>query len=142
MKIKVFDVSGYNLIDSGICFPKNLEMCDEEELVGLLANGEHYIYWFQPKTSKSVCDQVPALRFGSSYYTINIKMMKAVWRHVRLKRGFLNRERCLTGGYKLRIPQPLYLEKRRTQTRFQVHNSKVKKRTVFFGVFCCFFVVF
>lgn len=41
-------------------------------------------------------------------------------RNVRLRKGFVNRERAPFGGYKLRIPSLLFMEKMRTQSRFNV----------------------
>ena len=51
-------------------------------------------------------------------------MMKAVWRHVRLKRGFVNRENVPHIGTMLRIPRILLLEKLRTQERFNVGGAR------------------
>ena len=45
---------------------------------------------------------------------------QAIWRHVRLKKGFSNIEPLSQGGFKLKIPHELLAEKRRTQNRFQV----------------------
>jgi hypothetical protein len=39
---------------------------------------------------------------------------------VRLRKGFVNRERAPFGGWKLRIPSLLFVEKMRTQSRFNV----------------------
>lgn len=39
---------------------------------------------------------------------------------MRLRKGFSNVERAAFGGLKLRIPEQLYTEKMRTQTRFNV----------------------
>jgi hypothetical protein len=50
-------------------------------------------------------------------------MMKAIWRHVRLRKGFHNLERAQLGGYKLRIPTVLLTEKMRTQSRFNVSSQ-------------------
>ena len=41
-------------------------------------------------------------------------------RSVRLRRGFINVERAPFGGEKLRIPSLLFVEKMRTQSRFNV----------------------
>ena len=49
-------------------------------------------------------------------------MMKAIWRHVRLSKGFKNIEAAHLGGLKLRIPSVLLAEKKRTQTRFNVSD--------------------
>lgn len=57
-------------------------------------------------------------------------MMKSIWRHVRLKKGFVNIESAQYGGMKLRIPQLLFAEKMRTQSRFNVSrigNKHVRK---------------
>ena len=48
--------------------------------------------------------------------------MKAVWRHVRLKKNFVNREVIPHVGTKLRIPEILLVEKLRTQQRFNVRH--------------------
>ena len=49
-------------------------------------------------------------------------------RNVRLKKGFANVEKAPFGGEKLRIPTLLYVEKMRTQSRFNV--------SIIFFVFC------
>ena len=41
-------------------------------------------------------------------------------RNVRLRKGFVNAERAPFGGLKLRIPTLLFVEKMRTQSRFNV----------------------
>jgi hypothetical protein len=46
--------------------------------------------------------------------------LKAVWRHIRLKKNFVNRETIPHVGVKLRIPEVLLVEKMRTQQRFNV----------------------
>ena len=37
-------------------------------------------------------DQFPALKVNGSYYRLSLRMMKSIWRHVRLKKGFVNVE--------------------------------------------------
>ncbi len=41
-------------------------------------------------------------------------------RSVRLRKGFVNVEKAPFGGLKLRIPTLLFVEKMRTQSRFNV----------------------
>lgn len=60
------------------------------------------------------------MRVDGKYYTMSLRMMKAVWRAVRLRKGFVNQERAPFGGFKLRIPSLLFSEKMRTQSRFNV----------------------
>ena len=47
-------------------------------------------------------------------------MQKAIYRHIRLKKGFHNVE-IMDGVTRLRIPDVLLREKLRTQSRFEVH---------------------
>jgi hypothetical protein len=49
-------------------------------------------------------------------------MQKAIYRHIRLKKGFKNEE-MVDGMSKLRIPDILLKEKMRTQSRFDVSPS-------------------
>ena len=44
-------------------------------------------------------------------------------RNVRLRKGFVNTEKAAYGGLKLRIPTLLFVEKMRTQTRFNVSSD-------------------
>ena len=51
--------------------------------------------------------------------------MKAVWRHVRLKKNFINREIVPHVGTKLRIPEILLVEKLSMQQRFNVRTPSL-----------------
>ena len=48
---------------------------------------------------------------------------------MRLRKGFVNMEKAPFGGMKLRIPSLLFIEKMRTQSRFNVsrHTPHAKK---------------
>jgi hypothetical protein len=52
---------------------------------------------------------------------------------VRLRKGFVNVEKAPFGGLKLRIPTLLYVEKMRTQSRFNVSGGKQQCETGKFG---------
>ena len=54
-----------------------------------------------------------------------------MWRHVRLKKNFVNRETIPHVGVKLRIPEVLLVEKMRTQQRFNVSSTSVTQGTNF-----------
>lgn len=45
-------------------------------------------------------------------------------RNTRLRKGFVNLERAPFGGLKLRIPSLLFVEKMRTQNRFNVSGIR------------------
>ena len=90
-----------------------------KEMMQHLERNERLVSWLQPLRG-TVQDQVPAIRVNDEVYTISLRMMKAIWRHVRLKKGFENVERAPYGGLKLKIPVALLAEKLRTQSRFNV----------------------
>ena len=92
---------------------------EEKVYSSLVERNERLVSWLQPLKG-TVYDQVPAIRVNDEFYTISLRMMKAIWRHVRLKKGFDNVERAPYGGFKLRIPVALLAEKLRTQSRFNV----------------------
>ena len=77
------------------------------------------MYWLQPPGG-DVATQIPAMKLEDGFYSLSLRMMKAIWRHVRLKKDFINVERAQMGGLKLRIPSMLLNEKIRTKTRFNV----------------------
>ncbi len=62
----------------------------------------------------------PVLRCG----LLRFISFLAVWRHVRLKKNFVNRETIPHVGVKLRIPEVLLVEKMRTQQRFNVSEAR------------------
>jgi hypothetical protein len=88
-------------------------------MITRLERNETLVYWLQPK-GRPTQEQIPALKLPDGFYTLSLRMMKAIWRHVRLRKGFCNLERAQLGGYKLRIPRTLLTEKMRTQSRFNV----------------------
>ncbi len=99
-------------------------------MVSTLERNERLVFWLQP-IGGSEQDQVPALKLADGFYSLSLRMMKAIWRHVRLKKGFNNLERAQLGGYKLRIPTMLLSEKMRTQSRFNVGFFMLWRAPVF-----------
>ncbi len=112
------DTADMVLVHYGREWPHSTPPCSKA-MVALLERNEPLVYWLQP-TGKPEHDQIPALKLPDGFYTLSLRMMKAIWRHVRLRKGFNNLERAQLGGYKLRIPTVLLTEKMRTQSRFNV----------------------
>ena len=107
------------LVHSGEAWEHAQPPCSRQ-MIRHLERNEGLVTWVQPKGG-TVKDQFPVMRLADGhYYTMSLRMMKAVWRSVRLKRGFVNVERAPFGGEKLRIPSLLFVEKMRTQCRFNV----------------------
>jgi hypothetical protein len=88
-----------------------------KSVMHLLERNEALVTWLQPRGG-CLQDQVPAIRVNGQYRTLSLRMQKSIWRHIRLKKGFVNRERLSQGGYKLKIPTLLLNEKERTRNRF------------------------
>jgi hypothetical protein len=47
-----------------------------------------------PKKGGEVHDQVPAINVQGKYFCpLSLRMQKSIWRHIRLKKGFINLEK-------------------------------------------------
>jgi len=89
------------------------------DMVAHLENQENLVYWFQP-VGGTASEQVPALNFEGHFYALSLRMMKCIWRHTRLRKGFRNLECGHFGMYKLRVPRQLMQEKIRAHPRVNV----------------------
>lgn len=116
--MKRLDMKGICVVYAGDDWRHALPPCSREMMTHLERN-ERLVSWLQP-VKGTVHDQLPAIRVKDEFYSISLRMMKAIWRHVRLRKGFENVERAPYGGLKLKIPVTLLAEKLRTQSRFNV----------------------
>ena len=116
--MKRLDMTNVVVVYSGEDCRHGLPPCSREMMCHLERN-ERLVSWLQP-VDGVVEQQIPAIRVKDSFYSISLRMMKAIWRHVRLRKGFENVERAPYGGVKLKIPVSLLAEKLRTQSRFNV----------------------
>ena len=116
--MKRLDMTDVYVVYAGEGWRHSPPPCSREMMAHLERN-ERLVSWLQP-VGGTVYDQVPAIRVNDEFFTISLRMMKAIWRHVRLKKGFENVERAPYGGLKLKIPVTLLAEKLRTQSRFNV----------------------
>ena len=119
--MRKIDISNMEFVHYGREWDHQSPPCSRE-MMPLLEKKECFVFWLQPKGGKP-SDQVAALKLKDGFYTLSLRMMKAIWRHVRLKKGFKNIERTHTGSFKLKIPAPLMSEKLRTQARFNVSGT-------------------
>lgn len=124
--MKRIDTTNMLLVHYGREWPHDTPPCSKA-MVSRLERNERLVFWLQPVGGSEI-DQVPALKLQDGFYSLSLRMMKAIWRHVRLKKGFHNLERAHLGGYKLRIPTMLLTEKMRTQTRFNVSGCAFMPR--------------
>jgi hypothetical protein len=87
---KPLDVSNMDVILRGKVW-KYSEDPSAKSAVHLLERNESLITWLQPRGG-SVEDQIPAINVNGQYRGLSLRMQKSIWRHVRLKKGFVNLE--------------------------------------------------
>jgi hypothetical protein len=110
------DVTGCRLVKAGVPCTVDGEV-DTNTLVQMMRSEDKYIYWFQGKDMQT---QVSCVYVNGKYYSMPLRLEKAVFKNVRLSKHFLNRETLEDGTQKLRIPQRLLAEKTRTSQRLKV----------------------
>jgi hypothetical protein len=116
--MKRLDLTNVCVVYTGEEWIHQLPPCSKD-MMPILEKNERLVSWLQPNWG-TVLDQLPAIKVRADYYGISLRMMKAIWRHVRLRKGFKNVEKAPYGGLKLKIPVTLLAEKLRTQSRFNV----------------------
>lgn len=119
--MKRLSISDYNIVKFGqhcqISSP--LEQVD---MAKLLERRESDIWWLQPRNgNNNISDQIAAVKVNGEYYSMSLKIEKAVFRQFRLTRNFNNIEYLEDGTAKLRIPVRLLREKLRTSNRHMVN---------------------
>jgi hypothetical protein len=119
--MKAVDMSCFRIVDSGQSWKYSKKPC-HRDMLPLLDQNECFVTWVCPKEDPPdlIERQFPVIRINGQYYTISLRMMKVIWRHVKLAGGFVNRRVGQDGKPRLRIPCKLYAEKKRTQDRFNV----------------------
>jgi hypothetical protein len=103
------DMSSHVIIKPGLDWPFNTEVPNSKNMIPLLERNESLVTWLQPCKGE-IKDQFPVIKMGSRYYTLSLRQMKvtlfafgtfrmnscarpqALWKHVRLKKNFINRE--------------------------------------------------
>ena len=116
--MKCIDMSGYSIVKAGLaCISETPIRLDK--LLAMMERNESYIYWLQPQDA-DVNAQIPAISINGKFYHPNLRLEKAIFRHVRLSRDFDNKELLEDGTPKLRIPVRLMREKVKSSIRFQV----------------------
>lgn len=121
--MKVVDVSRFEVVRAGVpCFtPPPVHV---ETIAKLMERNEDYIFWLQPP-GQGVEAQVACVQINSVFYQLNMRLEKAIFRHIRLNRGFQNLEKLEDGTPKLRIPTRLLREKMRTSLRSKVCSVQI-----------------
>jgi hypothetical protein len=115
--MKAIDVLDFDIIKCGVEFVTGVGARPAvDDLLPHMERNENYVYWMQLKGG-STDEQQACIRVNGTYYALNNKLEKAIFRNVRLTRDFKNFERLVDGTRKLVIPQRLFQEKLRTSNR-------------------------
>jgi hypothetical protein len=121
--MRLIDMSGMDIVSSGVPWAHAMSPCSKLA-IHLLERNAKIVTWLMPKESGGEPhEQVPCIMYKGKYFSLSLRMQKAIYRHVRLKKGFKNEE-TVNGFQKLRIPDLLLKEKIRTQSRFDVSNAQ------------------
>jgi hypothetical protein len=118
MRPRTIDAHNMQIIHRGCQWPHDTPPCSKT-MTHHLERNESVVSWLQP-IGGGVAEQLPCIQAGDILFPLSLRMQKAVWRHVRLKKDYVNIEPMSHGGYKLKIPHLLLREKVRTQARFNV----------------------
>lgn len=116
--MRLLNIEGMTVVHVGKPWSFTAPPCCRE-MVPHLENKENLVYWFQP-VGGTPSEQIPALKYQGQFYALSLRMMKCIWRHTRLRKGFRNLECGHFGTYKLRIPKQLMLEKVRTHRKVRL----------------------
>ena len=116
--MKVLPAADFEVVKAGREFTAP-EPLDVPAMIRHMEKNEAYIFWLQ-RPHADVKTQVAAVKINGLLYGLNMRLEKAIFRHIRLTKNFCNVEVLPDGTRKLRIPQRLFHEKIRTSLRFEV----------------------
>jgi hypothetical protein len=71
-------MSTHHVVKTGIAWPfSSTPNC--KKMIGQLERNEALVTWLVPNNG-DIKDQIPAIRVKDNFYTMSLRMMKAVWR--------------------------------------------------------------
>ena len=115
--MRVIDATHMEVISTGLEWKHSISPCSKQA-INLLERNTKVVTWLMPRGGVAQ-EQIPCIVYKGKYFSLSLRMQKAIYRHIRLKKGFKNEE-TVNGMQKLRIPDLLLKEKIRTQSRFDV----------------------
>ena len=81
LKMRIVDMSTHHVVKTGIAWPfSSTPNC--KKMIGQLERNEALVTWICPNNG-DIKDQIPAIRVKDNFYTMSLRMMKAVWRFVK-----------------------------------------------------------
>jgi transglutaminase/protease-like cytokinesis protein 3 len=76
--MRVVDMENHHVVKCGVPWPYS-STPNSKNMITQLERNEALVTWIQPNTGE-ITDQFPAIRIRDHYYTMSLRMMKAVWR--------------------------------------------------------------
>tara|TARA_B100001758_G_scaffold241882_1_gene249325 strand:+ start:27544 stop:27912 length:369 start_codon:yes stop_codon:yes gene_type:complete len=116
--MRKLDINQYHVIKAGIEHKSDTPV-KIQSIMSVMEKNESYIWWLQPRTG-NLQSQVASVCINGTFYALNLRLEKIIFRHIRLTKNFVNVELLEDGTKKLRIPVRLLREKLRTAVRSQV----------------------
>ena len=115
--MRIIDASKMEIVSKGLPWRHTISPCSKQA-INLLERNTKVVTWLVRQGGQPH-EQIPCILYKDKYFSLSLRMQKAIYRHIRLKKDFKNEE-TVNGISKLRIPDLLLKEKIRTQSRFDV----------------------
>ena len=125
--MRAIDTAAMEIVSVGLPWRHAISPCSKQA-IALLERNTKVVTWLMPKGGRPQ-DQLPCIFYKGRHYSLSLRMQKAIYRHIRLKKGFKNEE-VVDGTAKLRIPDLLLKEKIRTQSRFDVSMARCARPVI------------
>jgi hypothetical protein len=93
-EMKSIDMTGMEVVLHGKPWEHPMSPCTKQA-IALLERNERLVTWIKP-IDGTVKDQVPCIKYKQKLYTLSLRMQKAIYRHVRLRKGFCNEVELLS----------------------------------------------
>ena len=122
--MRAIDTMGMEVVSVGLPWRHAISPCSKQA-IALLERNTKVVTWLMPAGGRPQ-DQIPCIFYKGKHFSLSLRMQKAIYRHIRLKKGFKNEE-IVDGMPKLRIPDLLLKEKIRTQSRFDVSGARAHR---------------
>ena len=84
--MRLIDAKGMEIISSGIPWNHSISPCSKQAIHLLERNTKVVTWLMQP--GGNVKDQIPCILYKGKFYSLSLRMQKAIYRHIRLKKGF------------------------------------------------------
>ena len=86
--MRAIDMANMEVVYSGVQWMHDIPPCSKHA-IQLLEKNTKVVTWIMPKGG-GVREQIPCIVYKDKHYSLSLRMQKAIYRHIRLKKGFQN----------------------------------------------------